>query len=201
MSLGSRQVGCCPASGVQGATVGRRATDSTRARIQEVALALFATRGYALTALQEIATALDVTKAALYVYGSAKAQLLDSLATPLLDGVQPLLDACTDGPLTAPARREVVCALTDQLLAHRTVVAWLTWGFTAPTQPEIGNRITAHAACLQRLPVRTDTSMARQVRVAAAMGAMLGPLAALDARDLRPLRDTLAAALAPLDSE
>ena len=38
--------------------------------------------------------------------------------------------------------------------------------------------------------------------MAAAMGALIGPLAALDAPDLRPLRDTLiASALAPLDAE
>lgn len=45
-----------------------------------MALTLFATRGYALTSLQEIATALDVTKAALYFYFPAKALLLQSLA-------------------------------------------------------------------------------------------------------------------------
>jgi len=42
----------------------RRATNVSRARIQDVALSLLATRGYALTSLQEIAAALDVTKAA-----------------------------------------------------------------------------------------------------------------------------------------
>ena len=97
----------------------RRATTVSRARIQDVALALFATRGYALTSLQEIATALDVTKAALYFYFPAKAQLLTSLADPLLDGAQGVLDSYTDGPLTASAQQEVIYALTDLLLAHR----------------------------------------------------------------------------------
>jgi AcrR family transcriptional regulator len=180
----------------------RRATTVTRARIQDVALTLFATRGYALTSLQEIATALDVTKAALYFYFPAKAQLLQSLADPLLDGVHTLLGAYTDGPLVASARREVVCALTDLLLAHRPVVAWLARDLTALAQPEIGDRLAAHAAHLQRLLAGTDVSLAGQVRVAAAVGALMGPLAAFDAPDLSPLRDTLvAAALAPLDAE
>src|SRR5690348_17197366 len=113
----------------------RRATTVSRARIQDVALTLFATRGYALTSLQDIATALDVTKAALYFYFPAKAQLLQSLAGPFLDGVHTLLDASTDGPLAAPARREVVRALTDLLLAHRPVVAWLARDLTALAQP------------------------------------------------------------------
>lgn len=183
----------------------RRATTVSRARIQAVALTLFATRGYALTSLQEIATALDVTKAALYFYFPAKAQLLTSLADPLLDGVHTLLDAYTDGPLAATARREVVGALTDLLLAHRPVVAWLTRDLTALAQPKIGDRIMGYAAHLQRLLGGADASLAGQVRVAAAVGALLGPLVALVALDtsaLSTLRDTLViATLAPLSAE
>jgi AcrR family transcriptional regulator len=180
----------------------RRATNVTRARIQEVALTFFATRGYALTSLQEIAAELAVTKAALYFYFPAKAQLLHSLAAPLLEGVATLLDAYTDGPLAAPARLEVVDALTDLLLAHRPVVAWLTRDLTALAQPGIGDRIAAHAAHLQHLLAGADASLAEQVRVAAAVGALMGPLVALDAPALSALRDTLvAAALAPLGAE
>jgi len=180
----------------------RRATTVSRARIQDVALTLFATRGYALTSLQEIATALDVTKAALYFYFPAKAQLLTSLADPLLDGVHTLLEAYTDGPLTAPARRKVAYALTDLLLAHRSVVAWLARDLTALAQPEIGDRIAAQAAHLQRLLAGGDASVAGQVRVAAAVGALLGPLIALETQTLSAQRDRIvAAALAPLRTE
>lgn len=177
----------------------RRATTVSRARIQDVALTLFATRGYALTSLHEIAAELDVTKAALYFYFPAKALLLHSLADPLLDAVRTLLDTYTDGPLPAAARQELVCALTDLLLAHRPVVAWLTRDLSALAQPGIGARIAAHAVHVQRLLGGADTSVAGQVRVAAAVGALIGPLVALDAPDLSALRDTLvAAALAPL---
>jgi AcrR family transcriptional regulator len=180
----------------------RRATAVSRARIQEVALALFATRGYALTSLQEIAAALDVTKAALYFYFPAKALLLHSLADPLLDEVHALLDTNTDSPLAAPARRSLVGALADLLLAHRPVVAWLTRDLTALAQPGIGDRIAAQAAHLQRLLAGSDASLGGQVRVAAAIGALMGPLVALDAPDLSARRDTLvAAALAPLSGE
>jgi AcrR family transcriptional regulator len=180
----------------------RRATTVSRARIQDVALTLFATRGYALTSLQEIAAALDVTKAALYFYFPAKAQLLHSLADPLLDGVHTLLDAYTDGPLTAATRREVVYALTDLLLAHRLVVAWLARDLTALAQPGIGDRLVAHAEHLQRLLAGADASLAGQVRVAAAVGAVMGPLVALDAQTLSAVRETLVAAtLAPLSAE
>ncbi|HLJ81257.1 MAG TPA: helix-turn-helix domain-containing protein [Ktedonobacterales bacterium] len=180
----------------------RRATTVSRARIQDVALTLFATRGYALTSLQEIATALDVTKAALYFYFPAKALLLHSLADPLLDGVHTLLGAYTDGPLTAPARREFIYALTDLLLAHRPLVRWLARDLTALAQPKIGDRAAVNAAHVRRLLAGADASLAGQVRAAAAMGALMRPLVILDAPDLSALRDTLvAAALAPLDAE
>lgn len=180
----------------------RRATTVSRARIQDVALTLFATRGYALTSLQEIATALDVTKAALYFYFPAKALLLTSLADPLLNGVHILLDAYTGGPLAAPARQEVVCALTDLLLAHRPVVAWLARDLTALAQPEIGDRLAVLATHLERLLAGADASLAGQVRVAAAVGALMGPLVSLDTQALSARRDTLvAAALAPLSAE
>ncbi len=180
----------------------RRATTVSRARIQEVALAMFARQGYALTSLQEIATALDVTKAALYFYFHAKVQLLTSLADPLLDGAQGVLDTYTDGPLTAPARGEVIYALTDLLLAHRRVVAWLARDLTALAQPEIGERIAAQVAHVQRLLAGDDASLAGQARVAAAVGALLGPLVALETQSLSALRDTLvAAALAPLRAD
>src|ERR687885_1100860 len=116
----------------------RRATNVTRTRIQDVALALFATRGYDATSLQEIATALDVTKAALYYHFPSKAELLHSLADPLLEGERTLLAGYTDGPLDDAAPRELTSALIDLLLAHRPVVAWLTRDLSALAQPEIG---------------------------------------------------------------
>src|SRR5436305_8811924 len=104
----------------------RRATNVTRTRIQDVALALFATRGYDATSLQEIAAALDVTKAALSYHLSAKAELLRCMPAPCVQAERTLLDGYSDGPLDAATRRALVRALIDLLLAHRPVVAWLT---------------------------------------------------------------------------
>ena len=113
-----------------------------------------------------------------------------------------MLDASTDGPLPAAARREVVGALTDLLLAHRPVVAWLARDLTALAQPGIGGRIAALAAHVQHLLAGGDADLAGQLRVAAAVGALMGPLVALDTRTLSVLRDTLVAAtLAPLDTK
>ena len=180
----------------------RRATNVTRTRIQDVALALFATRGYDATSLQEIATALDVTKAALYYHFPSKAELLHSLADPFLDGERTLLAGYTDGPLDDAARRELTSALIDLLLAHRPVVAWLTRDLSALAQPEIGERVEANTERLQRLLAGSDQSMAGQVRAAAAVGALTRPVAVLNDVHLSDLRGTiLAAALGALGME
>lgn len=180
----------------------RRATHVTRARIQDVALALFATRGYDATSLQQIAVALDVTKAALYYHFPSKTDLLHSLADPLIEAEYALLAGYSDGPLDAPTRRALLRALSDLLLAHRLVVAWLTRDLSALAQPDIGMRVAANTDRLQRLLIGADTDGAGRVRAAAAVGALTRPVAVLPDLDVGVLQDTVvAAALGALGME
>src|SRR2546423_13102280 len=148
----------------------RRATNVTRTRIQAVALAMFATRGYDATSLQQIAADLDVTKAALYYHFPSKARLLHSLADPFLEGECTLLAGYSDGPLDAAARRALVCALIDLLLAHRPVVAWLTRDLSALAQPGIGAPAAGETPQLPRVHGGGEPSAAGAARGAAAAG-------------------------------
>src|SRR5439155_1209517 len=186
----------------EGDVMARRATNVTRTRIQDVALALFRTRGYDATSLQQIAADLDVTKAALYYHFPSKARLLHSLADPFLDEECTLLEGYTDGPLADAARCALASALIDLLLAHRPVVAWLTRDLAALAQPAIGARVEANTERLQRLLAGSDQSVAGQVRAAAAVGALTRPVAVLNDVHLSDLRGTiLAAALGALGNE
>ena len=100
------------------------------------------------------------------------------------------------------ARRELLSALLDLLLAHRPVVAWLTRDLAALAQPWIGARVEANTDRLQRLLAGADRGGAGQVRAAAAVGALTRPVAVLDDLDLGDLRGTiLAAALGALGME
>lgn len=172
----------------------RRATNVTRARIQEEALVLFSTYGYDATSLQQIATTLDVTKAALYYHFPSKAMLLHSLADPYVDAERTLLDGYGEGPLDAALRRELLRALIDLLLAYRPIIAWLTRDLAALGQPGIGAGVAANADRLQRLLVGADTDEAGQVRAAAAVGALTRPFTVLPDLDLSALHDTIVAA-------
>ena len=179
----------------------RRATNVTRARIQEVALALFQTQGYEATSLQQIAAALDVTKAALYYHFPAKAALLQSLVAPYLDAEGALLDRYGAAPLTTGDRRALVGALVDLLLCYRPVVAWLARDITAAAQPGIGESVAAQTQCVQRLLTEPAAGGAALVRAAAAIGALTHPFTALPNVDLGVVRETIVtAALAALGS-
>jgi hypothetical protein len=87
-----------------------------------------------------------------------------------------------------------VHALLDLLFAHQPVVAWLTRDLSALAQPAIGERVEANTERLQRLLAGADQSVAGQVRAAAAVGALMRPVAVLNGADLRELRGPLLAA-------
>ncbi|MFG1792357.1 TetR/AcrR family transcriptional regulator [Nocardia sp. NPDC049149] len=61
-----------------------RSAPSTRERIQEVALEMFARQGVQRTSLQDIATRLGITKPALYYHFSSREELIRSIVQPLI---------------------------------------------------------------------------------------------------------------------
>jgi AcrR family transcriptional regulator len=69
-----------PDHGTHGTHGTRGARGDTRARIQSVALELFAEQGYERTSLREIAERLGVTKAALYYHFKSKEDIVHSFA-------------------------------------------------------------------------------------------------------------------------
>jgi len=80
----------------------------TRARIQEVALALFAEQGYEKTSLREIAERLDVTKAALYYHFKSKEDIVRSLVEDYFGQVDALIAWARTEPATAVTRGEIL---------------------------------------------------------------------------------------------
>ena len=86
---------------------GRRHGD-TRARIQQVALELFAEHGYDKTSLREIAERLDVTKAALYYHFKSKEDIVRSLVEDYFGQIDALIAWAKAQPRTPDARREIL---------------------------------------------------------------------------------------------
>jgi AcrR family transcriptional regulator len=85
----------------------------TRARIQEVALQLFAENGYEKTSLREIAERLGVTKAALYYHFKSKEDIVRSLVGDYFGQIDELIAWGATQPRTAATRAEIVRRYLD----------------------------------------------------------------------------------------
>jgi AcrR family transcriptional regulator len=90
------------------ATKEAHARPDTRARIQAVALELFAEQGYDKTSLREIAERLDVTKAALYYHFKSKEDIVASLVEDYFGQIDELVAWGRTLPKTPASRAEVL---------------------------------------------------------------------------------------------
>jgi AcrR family transcriptional regulator len=91
---------------------------NTREQIRDVALEMFAERGYDGTSLREIAERLGVTKAAVYYHFKTKEDILVSLLEDFLGQVDELLDwAQTQEP--GPQTRRAVVERYSRMLSGR----------------------------------------------------------------------------------
>jgi AcrR family transcriptional regulator len=99
--------------------------DDTRGRILQVALELFAERGFAATSTRELSERLGFTKAALYYHFRTKEDLLTALVAPAVDDLSGLVSGARVTPSVAD-RREVLTAYVDYVRAHQTLIRVLT---------------------------------------------------------------------------
>src|SRR6202167_2313076 len=79
----------------------------TRARIQQVALELFAEQGYDKTSLREIAERLDVTMPAIYSHYKTKEDIVRSLVEDYIGQIDELIAWAKTQPRTAATRGEI----------------------------------------------------------------------------------------------
>jgi AcrR family transcriptional regulator len=85
-----------------------RHRSDTRARIQQVALELFAEQGYDKTSLREIAERLDVTKAALYYHFKSKEDIVRSLVEDYFGQIDALIAWAKTQPRSSETRGEIL---------------------------------------------------------------------------------------------
>lgn len=85
-----------------------RTRTDTRARIQRIAVELFAEHGYEGTSLREIAERLGVTKAALYYHFKSKEDIIQSLVEDYQAQMDELISWAAAQPRTPAARREIL---------------------------------------------------------------------------------------------
>ena len=115
---------------------GRRG--DTRARIQQVALELFAEHGYERTSLREIAERLGATKAALYYHFKSKEDIVHSFTDDYFEEIDRLLDWAKAQPQTEETRREILDRYVGIVLAGSEVFHFLEQNRAAVQGMEAG---------------------------------------------------------------
>jgi AcrR family transcriptional regulator len=170
-------------------------------RIANLALQRFGVGGFAGTSVADLATALGVSKAAIYYHYRSKEALLDRLVDPLLDAI----DACIHShhhPSRPDAARRLLTDYLAVLTAHREVMTWVATDVAVLNHPKLGPRIRAQNRQLRTLLVAPDQSLPATLRAAAALGAIWRPLITepdIDLTDPSHQQTLIAAALATLE--
>src|SRR4051812_13274929 len=90
----------------------------TRERILDVALALFAEKGYDATSMREIAEQLGITKAALYYHFDSKADIVRAMLADTERRVTELVAWAREQPCSPDLSRQVLLRWSDIMQAR-----------------------------------------------------------------------------------
>lgn len=163
------------------ASRGGRRRGSTRERILDVALQLFNEQGYDKTSLREIAEKLQVTKAALYYHFERKEDILLQLHLRLHALGRDVLDRLGNLDTAVDKTRawaELLDQFIDQIVANRELFLLHQRNHNAFEELEHSAHHAAEhddlEAQMRRLLADTTIPLARRVRMACAIGAVLG---------------------------
>ena len=153
-------------------------------RIARLALARFRVGGFAGTSIADLASALGVSKAAIYYHYRSKDALLHHLIDPLLDAIDACIHDHTTPTTPAPTARQLLDAYLTVLLAHRQAVPLMTTDLAVLNHPSIGPRLHAQNHQLHSLLAAPNPSVTARLRAEAALGAIWHPLIAEPQLDL-----------------
>jgi AcrR family transcriptional regulator len=156
---------------------------STRARILDIALALFTEQGYDKTSLRDIAERLGTTKAALYYHFERKEDILLELHLRLHAlgrGTLERLDELEDGQARVDAWPGLVDDLIDQVVENRELVLMHQRNYQALALLQDNERHLAENEDIEqqfrRILQSPAIALEDRVRVACSISAFVGVL-------------------------
>lgn len=91
---------------------------SSASEFKSIALAEFATAGYAGTSLSRIAELAGLSKSSVLYHYTSKEALLEAAIGPAIDRISTILDATSAQPLTVERREEFIVGFVDFLLEY-----------------------------------------------------------------------------------
>jgi AcrR family transcriptional regulator len=184
----------------------------TRARIQQVALELFAEQGYEGTSLREIAERLGVTKAALYYHFKSKEDIVGSFTEDYFAQLDALIAWGREQPDGEAARKELLDRYIGIVMDSSEVFRFLERNQASLVKEDGGKhrfqQFRPRLFALVELLVGPEPSLRSRVRAttavfAASISCMFflraepdSPYESVDTADLRPIVLELADSLA-----
>jgi AcrR family transcriptional regulator len=154
---------------------------STRDRIVEVAIDLFARHGYGGTSLRHIAEQLGITKAAVYHHFRTKDDIARVVVGRALDAQEAMADRLVVAGTDPAAWQRALPQVIDIAIGQRQLLYALerdedTYGRLFADDPAVGTRLTDQGAPLAGLLSDPGVDPAVRVRLGCVLGALLGPL-------------------------
>ena len=145
----------------------------TRARIQQVALELFAEQGYEGTSLREIAERLGVTKAALYYHFKSKEDIVRSFTEDHFARVDALIAWAKEQPPSPGTRHEILARYFTILIQGTDVFRFLERNQAVLRSQDEGKQrfeqFRPRLSALVALMIGPDAPLRAQVRATAAL--------------------------------
>lgn len=150
---------------------------STRERIVEVAIDLFARQGYGGTSLRHIADRLGITKAAVYHHFHTKDDIARAIVTRALDVQEGMADRLVVAGTDPDAWQRAFPQVINLALGHRRLLTALernedTFTALVADDPNIKGRLTDQGAPIATLLANPAIDPALRIR----LGALIGPL-------------------------
>jgi AcrR family transcriptional regulator len=144
----------------------------TRQRIQDVALELFAEKGYEKTSLREIAEHLDVTKAALYYHFKTKEEIIVSLFEDLTKPIEDLIEWGRQQPHTLETKQEIVRRYSQTLSEAAPLFQFMQENQATVRELSIGEMFKNRMMGMRDIIIDPDADLVDQVRCISALFTM-----------------------------
>jgi AcrR family transcriptional regulator len=155
-------------------------TEQTRSAIAQAALSTFCSRGYGVATLEEIGAQVGLTRSGVLHHFKSKPELLGAVAEPFRRALEGLVGNIeVDDPPTLSQRRELLTRFADLMLEHRGALRLLASDVSARAQLEPGDQLSKQVSRLVELLAGSKATDLTQLRVTAALGAMIQPVASV----------------------
>jgi AcrR family transcriptional regulator len=141
----------------------------------EVALDMFAERGFDGTSIAELANATGLSKAAFSYHFAGKDEILVELAEPLIADMEQAVAKHQEG-LDVDTIESLLGDYIDALLRHRKAAVWIDGDKSVSSHPEVGARLDQVNLAMRRLIVGGDTDAEALVWAASVLGAIWRPV-------------------------